>query len=113
MTINWQSENSGFVSNKISTTKYNIYTIIPISLLLQFTKVSNVFYAFGAFLQFIPSISTNSPWATIIPLSYVILLGMLKEFYADWKRWRQDCKENGRTCLIRVKDAGNGDEFTD
>ena len=111
VTINWQSENTGFVSNKISSTKYNIITIVPISLFLQFTKVSNVFYAFGAILQFIPSISTNSPWATIIPLSYVVLLGMLKEFYADYKRWRQDREENSRECTIRLKD--NGDEFTD
>ena len=82
---------------------------MPISLFLQFTKVSNVFYAFGAGLQCIPSISTNSPWATIIPLGYVILLGMLKEFYGDYMRWRADQTENARPCTLVVR--GEGDQF--
>ena len=36
---------------------------------------------------------------------------MLKEFYADWKRWRQDCKENERECTIKLMDRDNNDEF--
>ena len=76
---------------------------------MQFTKVTNVFYTIGAVLQGIKSISTNSPWATIIPLGYVILLGMLKEFYADYMRWRADQKENSRLYTVIVK--GEGDDY--
>ena len=112
VTINWQLENTQkFPSNKISTTKYNMFTIVPMALFLQFTKVSNVFYTFSGLLQAIPSISTNSPFATLIPLAYVILLGMLKEFYADYKRWKSDKKENSRMCTLLVK--GEGDDFTE
>jgi hypothetical protein len=34
--------------------------------------------------------------ATIIPLAFVILLGMLKELLADLKRWREDRRTNAR-----------------
>ena len=63
-------------------------------MLIQFSKVSNTFYAIGAVLQSIPAISTNDPLATIIPLAYVIAVGMLKEFLADFKRYKSDRKQN-------------------
>jgi len=65
-----------------------------VSLLIQFTKVSNTFYLIGAVLQSIPAISTNDALATIIPLAYVVAVGMLKEFLADFKRYKADKKTN-------------------
>ena len=59
-------------------------------------RVTNVFYVINAILQTIPSISTNSPVATIIPLAFVILLGMLREGLADIRRWREDRRTNAR-----------------
>ena len=50
MAINWQTENTGHATNKISTTKYNIFTIVPITIFLQFTYVPNVLYALGGVL---------------------------------------------------------------
>ena len=64
------------------------------ALLLQFAKVSNTFYLIGAILQSIPAISTNDPIATIVPLAYVVAVGMLKEFLADYKRYKSDKKTN-------------------
>ena len=70
------------------------------SLLLQFTKVVNDFYVVNAILQSIPAIATNSALATIIPLTYVILVGMLKEALADYKRFKQDKKANAMVCKL-------------
>lgn len=72
-------------------------------------KVSNTFYTISACLQYIPAISTNDPLATIIPLGYVIAVGMLKEFLADYKRYKSDKKTNSTPCTIKVKE--NQDEF--
>jgi len=69
-------------------------------MLLQFTKVVNDFYVVNAILQSMPAVSVNSPWATIIPLAYVILIGMLKEAIADYKRYKQDKKSNSTLCRI-------------
>ena len=50
----------------------------------------------NAILQTIPSIRTNSPLASIIPLAFVVLLGMLREGLADIRRWREDRRTNAR-----------------
>jgi hypothetical protein len=67
-----------------------------VSLFIQFVRVTNVFYVINAILQTIPSLSTNSPVATIVPLAFVILLGMLREGLADVRRWREDRRTNAR-----------------
>ena len=79
-----------FPGNKIRSTKYTVLNFLPKSFALQFTRLANVFYLVNAVLQSIPSISTNDPLATIIPLCYVVLMGMYKEFYADYKRYKND-----------------------
>ena len=68
--------------------------------------MSNTFYLIGAILQSIPSVSTNDPLATIIPLAYVVAVGMLKEFLADYKRYKSDKKTNHQLSTIVVKDVG-------
>lgn len=50
----------------------------------------------NAILQSTPSISTNSPLASIVPLAFVVLLGMLREALADIRRWREDRRTNAR-----------------
>lgn len=54
----------------------------------------------GAILQSIPAISTNDPLATVIPLAYVIAVGMLKEFLADCKRYKSDKRQNRHPCTV-------------
>ena len=96
--MNFQTQTEGkFVSNHISTTRYSWYSFVPIALLIQFTKVSNTFYLVCAILQSFPEISTNDPLATIIPLSYVVAVGMLKEFLADFKRYKSDKRTNNQS----------------
>ena len=50
----------------------------------------------NAILQSTPSISTNNPLASIIPLAFVVLLGMIREGLADLRRWSEDRKTNAR-----------------
>jgi Phospholipid-translocating ATPase N-terminal len=70
------------------------FTFLPAALFIQFLNLTNVFYLANVILQFQPGISTNSPLASLIPLSFVIFVGMLKEFLADLKRWSADKKTN-------------------
>ena len=78
------------------------------SLFLQFTKVINVFYFFNMLLQFNPSISTNKPQFIAMVLVTLILIGMIKEFVADFKRYRTDRASNSApTQLITGKLAAN------
>ena len=106
ITPSFQGENNVFVSNKVRSTRYTAWNFLPKATLIQFAKVQNVFYTIGAVLQSIPSISTNDPLATIIPLAYVILVGVLKEFIADYKRAKADKKVNMQTVsLVHSRDG--------
>ena len=72
--------------------------------------MTNVFYLINVILQFQPNISTNSPLASLVPLCFVIFVGILKEFIADMKRWSQDRKTNN-LLFKRLIDNGNVNEF--
>lgn len=75
--------------------------------MIQFSRIANCFYLVNAILQSIPSITTNDPLATIIPLAYVVLLGIIKEFIADYKRYQSDQSEN-RYPAQRVRLVADG-----
>lgn len=88
------------------------------TILYQFTRVVNCFYVFNAILQSTPSISTNSPLATIIPLSFVICVGIFKELVVEIRRWLEDKKVNnlltqklvdGQLRTVRLQDVQVGD----
>jgi hypothetical protein len=70
------------------------FTFLPIALFIQCLNVTNLFYTVSVILQFQPSISVNSPLAPLIPLSFVVLLGLVKELLADLKRWKYDRNTN-------------------
>lgn len=103
-----QHQGNMYPSNKVTTTRFNIFNFLPITILLQFTQVINVFYLGNAILQSFPSVSTNDPLYTIIPLIFLIFLGVLKEGLADYKRYKIDKTTNEKPVLRltgRVKDC--------
>lgn len=59
-------------------------------------KITNIFYLINAIFQSIPSISTNNPIFSILPLAFVILLGMIRELVDELKRFKSDRKTNSR-----------------
>ena len=58
--------------------------------------MTNLFYLITSILQFFPSISVDTPLDTLIPLAFVVILGMIRELVADLKRWKQDNITNSR-----------------
>ena len=83
-------------SNYISTTKYNLLTFIPLSLLLQFKRYANFYFLVSAVLQSIPLISPLNPASAIIPLVFVLGLSMTREGVEDYRRWKSDQKDNAQ-----------------
>ena len=75
-------------SNLISTTKYNFITFIPKSLIIQFYRLSNVYFLATAIIQSIPIISPLSSLTAIFPLIFVLFVSMVRElietFYLGW-----------------------------
>ena len=91
-------EQAAAPSNKIKSTRYNVLTFVPIALFLQYKKVVVCFYTFNTVMQSFPAVSTNSPLASLIPVLFIILLGMLKEAYLEYKRWSDDKRINQMPC---------------
>lgn len=85
-----------YKSNYISTTKYNIFTYLPLSLIIQFKRYANIYFLIEAILQSIPLISPLNPASAVAPLAFVLALSMLREGVEDYKRWRSDKRDNGQ-----------------
>ena len=85
-------------TNRLKTTKYNVFTFLPIQIFIQFTKVINLFYLLNVILQCIKSISTNSPISTIVPLAFVVCLAILKDLISEIIRYREDTAFNKSLC---------------
>jgi len=80
----------GYMTNYIRTTKYTKWTYLPLSLLLQFKRLANVYFLFIAVLQSIPAISPLNPITAILPLVFVLAVSMLREGVEDYMRYKSD-----------------------
>jgi phospholipid-transporting ATPase len=83
-----------YVTNHISTTKYNVVTFLPKFLYEQFSKYANLFFLFTAILQQIPGISPTKRYTTIVPLGVVLLVSAVKEYIEDYRRRQSDSTLN-------------------
>ncbi|EDR22935.1 hypothetical protein, conserved [Entamoeba dispar SAW760] len=96
-TVNSYNENyHNLVSNKVKTSKYNIFTFLPLVLLEQFRKLANVYFLIISIFQVIPGLSPTGRFTTLFPLCIVIIVSMIKEFYEDIKRHRDDNTINNK-----------------
>ena len=85
------------LKNFISTSKYTWYNFVPKILYEQFSKMSNIYFIIIAVLQCFPEISNaNGKPIILMPLTVVILVNSIKDFYEDWKRKKSDDEENNR-----------------
>ena len=83
--------------NYISTSKYTWYNFVPKILYEQFSKMSNIYFVIIAILQCFPEISNADGKPIILfPLSIVVIVNSIKDFYEDWKRKKSDDEENNR-----------------
>ena len=76
--------------NYISTTKYSIFTFLPLGLLYQFLRFSNIYFLIVTILQCIPSVSPLNPYTAVMPMVFVLSISMLREGYEDYQRYKSD-----------------------
>jgi phospholipid-transporting ATPase len=67
-----------FKDNTISTTKYNIFTWIPKSLFMQFTRAANIYFLIICILTLM-YFSPKSPISMIGTFAAVLIATMIKE----------------------------------
>ncbi|XP_026422131.1 probable phospholipid-transporting ATPase 4 [Papaver somniferum] len=96
-----------YVSNYISTTKYNILTFLPKAIFEQFRRVANLYFLMAACFS-LTSVAPFSPVSMIAPLAFVVGLSMAKEALEDWRRFMQDMKVNSRKVSVHKGDGEFG-----
>ena len=89
-----------FKDNTISTTKYNLFTVIPKGLLYQFSHLSNVYFLFTSIIQRIPIISPITSLTAIIPLIFVLEVSMIRETFEDLLRGKYDKLNNKEEVIV-------------
>ena len=93
-------KNKQYCTNKIKTTKYNVITFLPLSILFQFTTYSNIYFLIVAIILAIKKISPQDPTVALIPFIFVIIVGVLVELFEEIKKWRNDTNFNNSTTII-------------
>lgn len=89
------SNNQNYPNNKIITTKYNVLTWAPKSLLIQFRRAANVYFLIVTILTCM-SFSPKQPISMIGTFVFVLIVTMIKEAVEDYHRYKQDKQSNNR-----------------
>ena len=87
-------------SNRITTRRYNVFTFLPKALIIQFSKLSNIYFLLIAVLQCIEFISPLSPETGIAPLVCVLGVSMLRELIEDLQKGKYDKLNNNQIVSI-------------
>ena len=100
--INNNAKNSEFKlkDNTITTTKYNFITFIPKGLLIQFSRLPNLYFLFITIIQSIPIISPLNALTAIIPLIFVLGVSMIRELIEDLSRHKFDKASNAEEIMV-------------
>ena len=103
-----QNKNAGqFMTNYVSTTKYNRFTFLPLAILEQYKKLANVYLLFIAILCCIPAISPLMPIAAVMPVVFVLSISLIREGMEDYNRYKHDEELNNKTSKV-LKTDGSG-----
>ena len=104
--------------NYIRTTKYTIWSFLPLSLMFQFKRLPNFYFLVQAILNSIPLVSALHPISAYLPLAFVLFVSMVREGVEDYARYRSDkvtnrqlvrVVENGKVTMAQAKDLKVGD----
>lgn len=103
-----QMQKRKFGDNTITTTKYNVLTWFPKSLVMQFKRIANIYFLLISILTLMP-FSPKNPYTQTSTFVLVLLFTMLKEAYEDYIRYKQDKDINYKKTKVYNYQTG---EFT-
>jgi len=87
--------------NRIRTSKYTLLNFIPRDLLFQFsTRAELTFFLTFILLNLWPDVQAFASSITFIPLLFIILVNLVKDFLEDRTRHKSDKDLNGRKATI-------------
>uniref|UniRef100_A0A665USZ2 Phospholipid-transporting ATPase n=1 Tax=Echeneis naucrates TaxID=173247 RepID=A0A665USZ2_ECHNA len=91
-----------YATNAIKTSKYNLFTFLPLNLFEQFQRIANAYFLFLLVLQVIPQISSLSWFTTVVPLILVLSVTAAKDATDDINRHKSDNQVNNRKAQVLI-----------
>ncbi|SSD61224.1 related to Probable phospholipid-transporting ATPase DNF3 [Saccharomycodes ludwigii] len=98
-----QPHKKPYIDNVITSSRYTIYSFLPLQLYAQFSKLANIYFFIIAILQMIPGWSTTGTFTTIIPICIFMGISMAREVWDDFRRHKLDKQENNKLTKILYK----------
>eukprot|EP00759_Apiculatamorpha_spiralis_P001615 PhF_6_TR10576/c0_g1_i2/m.16864 len=89
-----------FPSNYIRTTKYTLFTFIPLNMWEQFSRLSNLFFLINMIISLIPGLSPVFPMTTILPLVVVVSVSSVRDALEDLARYQSDVRANNSPVVV-------------
>ncbi|XP_059894053.1 probable phospholipid-transporting ATPase IM [Gadus macrocephalus] len=91
-----------YADNAIRTSKYNVFSFLPLNLFEQFQRLANAYFLVLLILQLIPEISSLSWFTTVVPLLLVLTMTAVKDASDDINRHRSDKQVNNRCVDVLI-----------
>uniref|UniRef100_A0A8C9VW37 Phospholipid-transporting ATPase n=1 Tax=Scleropages formosus TaxID=113540 RepID=A0A8C9VW37_SCLFO len=92
--------NRQYANNSIKTTKYTVWSFIPMNLFEQFHRFANVYFVVIAMLNFVPIVNAFEPGVALIPICVILILTAIKDAWEDFRRYQADKQLNNMPCSI-------------
>jgi len=84
-----------FMSNKITTSRYNCLTFLPKNMFEQLSKMANFYFLIMGLMELYKPISdSNGLPIMLLPLSFVMSVAMIKDLLEDNSRKKADHADN-------------------
>lgn len=97
-------QTSKFPSNYIRTTKYTFWTFLPLVLIFEVSKISNIYFIAMAIINLIPQISIFSPASSIFPIVLILTISLTKQLIETLAAYVRDKHENKKRCRVLTGD---------
>ncbi|KAI1905184.1 hypothetical protein AGOR_G00013520 [Albula goreensis] len=102
-----------YANNEIKTSKYNLFTFLPLNLFEQLQRIANAYFIFLLILQVIPAISSLSWFTTVVPLVLVLSITAAKDATDDINRHKSDKQVNNRKVEVLVSGELRSEKWMD
>ncbi len=75
---------NNFPSNIFTTSKYSLWTFVPLVLWEQFSKVTTLYFTAIFVISAIPAISPIKPWTSLLGLCFILVVAAGREAWEDF-----------------------------